>query len=111
MHIDTHLLGDIEELEWDYLTIRHDDEVVTVICSEFTQEFWIISNFEWLQYWDIVHDREILHWARSHQLISAERLVRIGHGEHDLHTRCSDEILENSGRERWGTKKSNTHRK
>lgn len=87
MDIDTHLLGDIEEFLWHYLTIRHHDEVVTVICSELIQEFWIISNLEWLQYWNIVRDGELLHGTCPHDLISSKWLVRIGHDEYDFYIR------------------------
>lgn len=84
MDIDTHLPRYLEELEWEYPTICHDYEVVTVIRSELIEKFCILSDLRRLQYWDIVRDCELFHRARSHHLITTERLIRIGYDEYHL---------------------------
>ena len=84
MHVDTHLLGNLQQLEWEYLPIRHDDEIVTIICADFVQKLLVIPNLHGLQYRSIMGECEFLHRALLHDLVSSEGLVRIGHDEYDL---------------------------
>jgi hypothetical protein len=84
MDVDTHLVWDLEEFEWDYLAIRHDDEVVTVKLTNIVQELLIPTDLHGLEYRDILREGELLHGTCLHDLIAAEGLVRIGHDEYDL---------------------------
>jgi hypothetical protein len=108
MHVDTHLRRDPEEFEWQDLAICHDDEIVTRICSDLTQELLVSTYLHGLQDRDVMCECEFLHGARFHDLLSSEGFVRIGYSEGNIEPWVCEEICENCRSERWCTKKSDT---
>lgn len=95
MYVDAHLRGDLEEFEWQDLAIRHDDKIITVICSDIIEELLVFTDLHGLKNRNIARKCEFLDWTWLHDLVTTERLVRIGHDEGDLELRIRGERIEN----------------
>ena len=55
MNVDAHFFWDIEELLWDYFSIRNHHKIITIIRSQISQKIYIISNTSWRKNRNIVN--------------------------------------------------------
>ncbi len=110
MNVDAHFFWDIEELLWDYFSIRNHHKIITIIRSQISQKIYIISNTSWRKNRNIVNRSKSIDWSGLEFARATNGFIRIGYNKNNLYVRDIDQILEYGGRKRWSTKKSNTHK-